>query len=93
MFAVYDQVPKCLVFLLNLYMKKLPLEFAKSNSNKHSQMSPDDRRTKYAFDNDILYLRPKVTAPSDPEAPWYDEARQKHTCNNGERDVHRGRFR
>ena len=37
-------------------------------------MSPDDRRTKYAFDNDILYLRPKVKAPSDPEAPWYDEA-------------------
>ena len=23
-YAVYDQVPKCLVFLLNLYMKKLP---------------------------------------------------------------------
>ena len=30
--------------------------------------------SKYAFDNDILYLRPKATAPSDPEAPWYDEA-------------------
>ena len=52
MFCCIWPSPKCLVFLFNLYMKKLP---------------------KYAFDNDILYLPPKATAPSDPEAPWYDE--------------------
>jgi len=52
-YAVYDQVLKCLVFLLNLYVNKLP---------------------KYAFDRDILYLRPKAMVPIDPEAPWYDKA-------------------
>ena len=28
---------------------------------------------KYAFDNDILYLRPKTYTPEDPDAPWYEE--------------------
>jgi hypothetical protein len=41
-----------LVFLLNLYFKRLPA---------------------YAFQENILYLRPKVKAPADPDSPWYDE--------------------
>lgn len=27
---------------------------------------------KIAFTNDVLYLRPKRTTPSDPSSPWYD---------------------
>ena len=27
---------------------------------------------KYAFDNNILYLRPKTYTPEDPDAPWYE---------------------
>ena len=28
---------------------------------------------KYAFENDILYLRPKSYTPEDLDAPWYEE--------------------
>ena len=51
-YAVPQNTPKCLVFLLNLYMKRLPT---------------------YAFENDLLYLRPKSKCPSDPDVPWYEE--------------------
>ena len=52
-YAVPENAPQCLVFLLNLYMKKLP---------------------KYAFESDILYLRPKRSTPEAPDIPWYEEA-------------------
>ena len=42
---------KCLVFLMDLYLAKLP---------------------KFAFEKNILYLRPKRTTPSNPEEAWYD---------------------
>ncbi len=29
---------------------------------------------KYAFEQDVLYLRSKSTTPADPDAPWYEEA-------------------
>ena len=51
-YAVPQNTPKCLVFLLNLYMKHLP---------------------KYALENDVLYLRPKLKCPADPDVPWYEE--------------------
>ena len=51
-YAVPDNAPGCLVFLLNIYMKHLP---------------------KYAFQNDVLYLRPKIKWPSDPDAPRFEE--------------------
>ena len=28
---------------------------------------------KYAFENDVLYLWPKIKWPSDPDAPWFEE--------------------
>ena len=31
------------------------------------------RLPKYAFENDLLYLRPKLKGPSDPDVPWYEE--------------------
>ena len=31
------------------------------------------RLPKYAFENDLLYLRPKLKCPSDPDVPWYEE--------------------
>ena len=49
--ALPENRPKCLVYILNLYMAKLPM---------------------FAFQNDILYLRPKRTTPSAPGEPWYD---------------------
>ena len=51
-YAVPQNTPKCLVFLLNLYLKRLP---------------------KYAFENNLLYLRPKPKCPSDPDIPWYED--------------------
>ena len=48
-----EEIPKCLVFLLNKYLAKLP---------------------KYAFQQDILYLRPKASTPADDQLPWYEEA-------------------
>ena len=51
-YAVPQNTPKCLVFLLNLYLKRLP---------------------KYAFKNNLLYLRPKPKCPSDPDIPWYED--------------------
>ena len=51
--AVPEEIPKCLVFLLNKYLAKLP---------------------KYAFEQDILYLRPKAKTPADDHSPWYEEA-------------------
>ena len=51
-YAVADNAPECLVFLLNVYMKHL---------------------LKYAFQNDVLYLRPKIKCPSDPDAPKFEE--------------------
>ena len=29
---------------------------------------------KDAFEQDVLYLRPKATVPADPDSPWYEEA-------------------
>lgn len=52
-YAVPENAPQCLVFLLNLYVKKLP---------------------KYAFESDILYLRPKRSTTEAPDIPWYEEA-------------------
>ena len=51
--ACPEEIPKCLVFLLNKYLAKLP---------------------KYAFEQDILYLRPKASTPADDHSPWYEEA-------------------
>ena len=28
---------------------------------------------KYAFENDVLYLQPKIKCPSNPDAPWFEE--------------------
>ena len=52
-YAIVENVPACVVFLLDMYLKMLP---------------------KFAFENDILYLRPKSSAPSNPDVPWYEEA-------------------
>lgn len=49
--AIPDEQPRCLVFLMDIYLSKLP---------------------PYAFEHDVLYLRPKRTVPSDPTSPWYD---------------------
>ena len=43
-YAVTENIPKYLVFILKLYMKRLP---------------------RYAFLEDILYLRPKEKCPAD----------------------------
>ena len=51
-YAVPENVPKYLVFLLNPYIEHLP---------------------KYAYDNDVLYLRPKFKCPSYPDALRYEE--------------------
>ena len=49
--AIPEERPKCLVFLMDLYLAKLP---------------------PFAFENNILYLRPKCTTPQAPESTWYD---------------------
>lgn len=49
--AIPEERPRCLVFLIDLYLSKLP---------------------KYAFEQDIFYLRPKRVTPSDPAAAWYE---------------------
>ena len=65
-FAVPENIPKCLVFLLDFYFSKLP---------------------KFAFEKDVLYLRPKQTAPSD-DSPWYDCAPiRKHTLATFVKDM------
>ena len=51
--AVPENHPKCLVFLLDEYLRHLP---------------------KYAFEKDILYLRPKPKLPADPEEAWYENS-------------------
>ena len=51
--AVPENLPACLVYLLDKYLKKLP---------------------RYAFDEDILYCRPKASTPADDTTPWYDAA-------------------
>ena len=51
-YVIPENIPKCLVFLLNLYMKHLP---------------------KYAFENDVLYLQPKLKCPGDSDMLWYEE--------------------
>ena len=51
-YAIPENIPKCLVFLLNLYLKHLPM---------------------YAFEKDLLYLRPKIKYLSNVDAPWYEE--------------------
>ena len=66
-FAVPENSPKCLVFLLNLYMKRLP---------------------RYAFAEDVLYLRPKPKCPNDPDTPWYEEIPvRKNTLANMMKDM------
>ena len=50
--AVPENGQKCLVFLLDLYLSKLPT---------------------FAFEKDILYLRPKRSKPFDSVAAWYDQ--------------------
>ena len=49
--AIPEERPKCLVFLMDLYLAKLP---------------------PFAFENNIVYLRPKRTTLQAPESPWYD---------------------
>ena len=51
--ALPEERPQCLVFLMDLYLSKLP---------------------KFAFDADILYLRPKRKASSDLNEAWFDNA-------------------
>ena len=50
-YAVPEQSPRCLVYLLDLYFDKLPL---------------------FAFQNDVLYCRPKKCSSSSPT--WYEGA-------------------
>lgn len=65
--AIPEERPKCLVYLFDIYLSKLP---------------------KYAFDEDILYLRPKRVAPSDPNAKWYDNvAVGKNTLSTMVKDM------
>ena len=49
--AVPEQSPRCLVFLLDLYLNKLP---------------------QFAFNNDVLYCRPKALTPANDTLPWYE---------------------
>ena len=50
-YNIPEKAPRCLVYLLDLYFKKLP---------------------RYAFEEDVLYLRPKLAVPSSDDEPWYD---------------------
>ena len=49
--AVPENIPQCLVFLLDQYFRRLP---------------------KYAFEQDIFYLRPKSSVPASDDEPWYE---------------------
>ena len=65
--AIPEQQPRCLVFLLDLYLAKLPT---------------------YAFEHNVLYLRPKPNTPSDPSTPWYENAPVgKNTLANMVKDL------
>ena len=50
-YSIPERAPRCLVYLLDLYFKKLP---------------------RYAFEEGVLYLCPKLVVPSSDDEPWYD---------------------